>query len=134
MANFCRDVRMSLSGRISDQAFNSAKAFCKGKDLKGIQQVRNFFLILNFKGDHSTFSSVEDFFDLRGGFQKLDYLAGILSGALHPDRECLETTDQQIAVKWGKNSTCRVQIVKEFVIQVCIICHDNTSQDIVVTS
>ena len=125
---------MSLSGRISDQAFNSTKTFCKGKDLKGIQQVRNFFLILNFKGDHSTFSRVEDFLDLRGGFQKLDYLAGILCRALHPDRERLETTDQQIAVKRGKNRTCRVQIVKEFVIQVCIICHDNTSQDIIVTS
>ena len=65
---FCRNICMGLSGRISDQALHSAKAFCKSKDLKGIQQVGNFFLILNFKGDHSTFSSVEDFFDLRGGF------------------------------------------------------------------
>ncbi len=37
-------MSMGLSGRISDQTFRPPMNFCKGKDLKGIQQVRIFHL------------------------------------------------------------------------------------------
>ena len=141
---------MSLCHRISDQAFRTTKALRKLDQLDMLQDPLCTLSCVHLKGKHPAKASCLLFHHFisrmlwQSRIKNLCYAAlslqplcnrhGIFLCTLHPDSQCLNTTQDQPAVKGCQCCSCRLVEEPELLFNILSVCHKEAGDRVVVAS
>ena len=141
---------MSLSSGISDQSFHTTKALCKFDHSYLFQDGQGKFFTFQLESQHGSKASRLFFhnfiarmlwksrIDHTGNcllfFQPPDDLDGIFLCLLHTDSQCLDSTEDQPAVKRRQSGSCGLDQETEFLTDIFSVCDQKTGKGVIVSS